>query len=189
MTGLSDFYAANGYQITTVPSSFSGTLSTNSLSISTSVSLVGTTVSSLHFATASPTEPTALPSISAAEPPTHEVTSSALNSSTKAGVGVGVAVGFLLAGVLLYFLVRRLQRQPQRDITHAGTSTDAGVTISGSRLYEKPGHYEKPELTGEDARKEMDAAERRKAELPGQETVMEVDATPAENRVTYELLV
>ena len=175
VTGLSDFYAANGYQIATVPSSFSDTLSTNALSVSTSVSSVGTT--------ASPTEPTALPSIFPAEPSTHETASSALSSSTKADVGVGVAVGVSLAGGLLYFLIRRLRRQPQRDMAHAGTSTNAGVTMSGSR------RYEKPELTGEDARKEMDAAERRKAELPGQETVMEVDATPAENRVIYELLV
>ena len=98
-------------------------------------------------------------------------------------------MGVSLAGVLLYFLVRRLRRKPQRDMAHASTSTEAGVGMSGSRCYEKPGRYEKPELTGEDARKEMDAAERRKAELPGQESVMEVDATPAENRVTYELLV
>ena len=92
-------------------------------------------------------------------------------------------MGVSLAGVLLYFLVRRLRRQPQRDMAHAGTSTNAGVTMSGSR------RYEKPELTGEDTRKEMDAAEKSKPELPGQETVMEVDATPAENRVIYELLV
>lgn len=56
-------------------------------------------------------------------------------------------------------------------MAHAGTSTNAPL---GSR------RYEKPELTGEDARKEMDAAERRKAELPGEETRMEMEATPAE---------
>ena len=92
-------------------------------------------------------------------------------------------MGVSLAVVLLYFLVRRLRRQPQRDMAHAGTSTNTGVTISGSR------HYEKPELTGEDTRKEMDASERRKAELPGEETVMEVEATPAEKRLIHELLV
>lgn len=138
VTGLSEFYAANGYQIPTVPSSFSDTQSANALSVSTSVSLAGTTASTLHFAAASATEPTALPSISAAEPSTHETASAALSSSTKADVGVGVAVGVSLAVVLLYFLVRRLRRQPQRDMAHAGTSTNAGVTISGSRHYENP---------------------------------------------------
>ena len=52
---------------------------------------------------------------------------------------------------------------------HAGTSTKAPL---GSK------QYEKPELTGEDARKEMDAAERRTAELPGNGTRIELEATP-----------
>lgn len=116
----------------------------------------------------------------------HPVKASApsgLNSSTKAGVGVGVTVGASLVGVLLYFLVRRLRRQHKRDIAHAGTSTNAEVTPPGSR------RYEKPELTGEDARKEMDAAERRRAELSGQQVRMEMEATPAGNMVAHELLV
>ena len=87
-------------------------------------------------------------------------------------------MGVSLAGLLLYFLVRRLRRPLRRDMAHAGTSAKAPL---GSR------RYEKPELTGEDARKEMDAAERRKAELPGEETRMEMEATPAERKVLHEL--
>ena len=110
------------------------------------------------------------------------MTPSRLNLSTKAGVGVGVTVGVSLAGTLLYFLVRRLRRQHQRDTVHAGTSTNAEViTPPGSR------RYEKPELTGEDARKELNAAERRKAELAGEQTRVEMAA--GDRGVIHELLV
>lgn len=87
-------------------------------------------------------------------------------------------MGVSLVGGVLYFLVHRLRRPLRRDMALAGTSTKAPL---GSR------RYEKPELTGEDARKEMDAAERRKAELPGEETRMEMEATPAERKVLHEL--
>ena len=87
-------------------------------------------------------------------------------------------MGVSLAALLLYFLVRRLRRPFQRDTAHAGISTKAPL---GSR------RYEKPELTGEDARKEMDAAERRKAELAGEETRMEMETTPAGRKVLHEL--
>lgn len=86
---------------------------------------------------------------------------SGLNSSTKAGIGVGVTVGVSLAAIPLYFLVLRLRRQQKKDIAHAGTSTNADVEPPGSR------RYEKPELMGEDARKELDATERRRVELSG----------------------
>ena len=56
---------------------------------------------------------------------------------------------------------------------HAGTSTNPEIEPPGSR------RYEKPELTGEDARKELDAAERRKPELAGEQTRMEMEATAA----------
>ena len=84
-------------------------------------------------------------------------------------------MGMSLAGILLYFLVRRLRRQHKRDIAYASTSTNAEVKPPGSR------RFEKPELTGEDAHKEMDAAERRRAELSGQQTRMEMEAMPARN--------
>ena len=80
-------------------------------------------------------------------------------------------MGVALVGVLLYFSVRRLRRQPQKDSAHKGSSPG-------------PIWYEKPELTGEDACKEMDTAERRTAELAGDETGVEMDA--AERR-TAEL--
>ena len=66
---------------------------------------------------------------------------------------------------------------------HTGTSTNAEVESPGSK------RYEKPELTGEDARKELDATERRIPELAGEQTRMEMDALPAENRGIHELLV
>ena len=108
---------------------------------------------------------------------------SGLNSSAKAGIGVGVTVGVSLASMLLYFLVRRLRRQHERDMVYADTSTNAEVESPGSR------RYEKPELTGEDARKELDTAERRQAELAGEQTRTEMDAMAAGNRVIHELLV
>ena len=61
----------------------------------------------------------------------------------------------------------RLRKQARTDVAHAGTSTEAPL---GSR------RFEKPELIGEDARKEMDATERRKAELPGSGTSIELEA-------------
>ena len=77
-------------------------------------------------------------------------------------------MGVSLVGVLFYFSVRRLRRQPQKekDSAHKGRSP-------GSR------GYEKPELPGEDAYKEMDAAERRTAELAGDGIRLEMDGTPA----------
>ena len=94
--------------------------------------------------------------------------SSALGSSTKAGIGVGVTFGVSLAGLLIYFLVHRLRKQARRDKAHAGTSTEAPLGLR---------RFEKPELMGDDARREMDAAERRKAELPGNGTSIELEAT------------
>ena len=148
---------------------------TNALSSSTSVSTSGITAKSWSFVAASQTNSTALPfkSTAGADQPRQNTASSALSSSTKAGVGVGVTFGASLAGLLIYFLVRRLRRQARRDMARAGTSRTAPL---GSR------RYEKAELTGEDARKEMNAAaESREAELPGNGTNFELEATPAEN--------
>ena len=86
-------------------------------------------------------------------------------------------MGVSFAGILLCFLIRRLRRQHQRDIVHTSTSINAKVEPPGSR------RYEKPELTGEDARKELDAAERRKPELAGEQTRMELEAITAGDRV------
>ena len=47
--------------------------------------------------------------------------------------------------------------------------------------------WEKPELMGEDARKEMGAVEIRGAELTGGELRMEMDTSLAEHRVIHEL--
>ena len=67
-------------------------------------------------------------------------------------------------------------------MVHTGTSTNAEVEPPGSR------RYEKPELAGEDAHKEPDAAGRREAELAGEQTRTEMDAMAAGNRVIHELL-
>ena len=183
---LSEFYAANDYQVASVTSSSSNTLSTDalSISISTSISPTKTTAPPSTSAIASQTRSTALPSTSSDRPPTDQgIAISGLSSSTKAGIGVGVTVGASLAGTLLYFLVRRLRRQYQRDMVHTGTSTNAEVKPPGLR------RYQKPELTGEDARKELDATERRKAELAGEQIWMEMESMSAGNRVFHELLV
>ena len=86
-------------------------------------------------------------------------------------------MGVSLAGIVLCFLLRRLRRQHQRDGVHAGTSTDAEVILLGSE------RYEKPELTAEDTRKELEAAERRGAELAGGQTGIELEAMAARDRV------
>ena len=52
-------------------------------------------------------------------------------------------------------------------MAHADTSTEAPLDLR---------QYEKPELTGEDARKELDAAGRRTAELLGNGTSIELEA-------------
>ena len=110
-------------------------------------------------------------STSAALPPTHQIASSGLSSSIKAGIGVGVPVGISTVGLLLYFSIRQLRRRPRTDQVHAGTLTDAERTPPGSR------RYEKPELTGEDARRKLVATERRGAGLSGDEPRMEMKAT------------
>ena len=86
-------------------------------------------------------------------------------------------MGVSLAGIALYFLLRRLRRQYRRDRVHAGTVTDAEVILLGSE------RYEKPELMAEDARKELEAAERRGAELAGGQTGIELEAMAARDRV------
>ena len=86
-------------------------------------------------------------------------------------------MGVSLAGIVLYFLVRRLRRQHQRNREHTRTSTDAEVILLGSE------RYEKPELTAEDARKELEAVERRGAELAGGQTRIELEAIAARDRV------
>ena len=179
---LSEFYAANAYQIATIMSSSSNTLSTNTLSISTSRSPTRSTPSTSTIS--SQTKSTASPSATSERPPIDQrKATSGLNPSTKVGIGVGVILGVSLIGTLLYFLVHRRRRQHQRSIVHAGTSINADIEWPGSR------RYEKPELTGEDTRKELDATERRRPELAGEETRIEMDAMEGGNGIIHELLV
>ena len=89
-------------------------------------------------------------------------------------------MGVSLTSILLYFLVRRLQRRCHRELVDASTrTTTAEVEPPDSR------RYEKPELTGEDARKEMDAAERGRVELAGEQTVMELEAIARGDRMMH----
>ena len=92
-------------------------------------------------------------------------------------------MGISAIGLLLYFSMRQLRRRPQKDLVHADVLRNAEVTPPGSR------RYEKPELTGESARRELDAAERRRAELSGDEPKIKMDATPAEHEVVHELYI
>ena len=149
--GLSEYYAGNGYHVPTAKSDLSSTLSSETLSMSTSASTIRTTASSstiaitsrtepttpsLRFATAFQNKSTTLLSTSAALPPTHQVVSSGLSSSIKAGVGVGVPVGISTVGLLLYFSMRQLRRRSRRNQAYASTLTDAEVTPPGSRRYD-----------------------------------------------------
>ena len=71
-------------------------------------------------------------------------------------------MGVSLVGVLLYFSLRRPRGQPRKDAAH---------TVSSPATM----RYEKPELTGEDAYTETDAAERRTAEMAGDEIGFEME--------------
>lgn len=90
-------------------------------------------------------------------------------------------MGALAVGVPLFLLVRWLRRQRQKGLGHAGVLNFAEGAPPDSR------RYEKPELTGEDARKETDAEERRKAELMGQDARTEMEATPPEHTIAHKL--
>ena len=82
-------------------------------------------------------------------------------------------MGASLAGIALYFLVRWLRRRHQSDGVNTGTSTQDAepiLLLLGSE------RYEKPELTAEDARKELEGGKRRGAELAGSQTAMELEA-------------
>ena len=81
-------------------------------------------------------------------------------------------MGVLLTGILLYFLVRWWQRQNQKGLVDASTST-TNAEIKPPLVTRR---YKKPELADEDARQELDAAERGKAELAGEHARMELDA-------------
>ena len=166
--GLSEYYARNGYQAS------SDTLSTNTLSTFTSAPLSITG----QFQTTTITSqirPTVLASLSTAVPSIHQIASSELNSSAKAGLGVGVGLGVSIVGLLLYFSVRWLRRRSRRDLKRTINLRNPTVKMPGSE------RFEKPELAGEDA------AVRRGAEVIGDEAGIEMDATLAEQRVRHEL--
>ena len=73
-----------------------------------------------------------------------------------------------------------MRGRPRKSLAYISALRNVG-TPPGS----KP--WEKPELTGEDARTELSAVEIRGAELTGGVARMEMDVTPAEHRFKHEL--
>ncbi|KAM0803702.1 hypothetical protein BDR22DRAFT_960777 [Usnea florida] len=174
---LSAFYAANDYQVATVTSRLADTPLTTVVSLSNGgfKTEIMAPPSTSTPALVSPTNPAA-----ASSTPSNKLTTdqdpppSGLKSSAKAGIGVGVAVGGVsLAGIMLYILMRRQRRQ--RDTVQAETLVNAEARPPESQ------RYEKPELTGEDFRKELDAADGRNAELTGEDLRKELDAADGRN--------
>ena len=90
-------------------------------------------------------------------------------------------MGALAVGVPLFLLVRWLRRQRQKGLGRAGALNFAEGAPPDSR------RCEKPELTGKDARKQMDVEERRKAELMGQDARTEMEATSREHTIAHKL--
>ena len=82
---------------------------------------------------------------------------------------------------MFLLLLRRIRRHRQDNTWHSG----ALGAIDTAPL--DPRQWEKPELIGEDARKEMDAEERRKAELPGEGARMEMGAADLRQMIVSEL--
>ena len=178
--GLSSFYAENGYQIAPITSSLSNNFLTTSLSSPLPA----------FPSTSAPTSPSSSllvsPSTSASTPTSTYVSTpppsrnppSPLGTGIKVGIGVGV-VGFLAIAGIFLLLLRRARRR-RRDTRHFGALGAVGVAPSDSR------QWEKPELVGEDARKEMEAREWR-AELPGEAARTEMGAGDLRRNIFPEL--
>ena len=151
---LSTFYAENGYQIVTTTSSSSNILPKTSPSSPLPVFSSTSAPTSTYVGTSPPGQKSPSP----------------LDTGTKAGIGIGAVVGTLAIAGMLLLLLRRVRRHRRDDKRHS----IALGTIERTPL--DPRQWEKPELIGEDARKEMGAEERRKAELPGEEARTEIGA-------------
>ena len=82
---------------------------------------------------------------------------------------------------MLLLLLRKVRRH-RRDYTrHSGALGATGMAPPDPR------QWEKPELVGEDARKEMEAREWRGAELPGEEARTEIGAGDLRQIILSEL--
>ena len=161
---LSTFYAENGYQLTNTTSSSSNNLPTTSPSSPLPI----------FPSTSSPT------STYIGASPTDRNSPSPLSTGTKAGVGIAVAGSLSIAGIVL-FLVCRVRRRRRDDRRHSRISEATDPVPLDQR------QWEKPELIGEDARKEMEAEERRRAELPGKEARTEMSAADMRQMLVAEL--
>ena len=162
---LSTFYAENGYQIATTTSSSSNILPTTSPSSPLPVFPSTLAPTSTYVGTSPP----------------DRISPSPLDTGTKAGIGIGAVIGTLAIAGMFLLLLRRLRRH-RRDNTRHSAALGA---IDTAPL--DPRQWEKPELIGEDARKEMDAEERRKAELPGGDPRTEMGTADLRQTIVHEL--
>ena len=106
---------------------------------------------------------------------------SPLGTGTKAGIGIGAVVGALAMAGILFHIMRNVQRRRRDNTRHSGALGAIETAPLESR------QWEKPELVGEDARKEMEAGERTGAELPGEEARMDMGAADLRQMIIHEL--
>ena len=161
---LSTFYAENGYQLTNTTSSSSKSLPTTSPSSPLPI-LPSTSSPTSTYINASPTD---------------RNSPSPLNTGTKAGIGIAVAGSLSIAGIVLLLLCR-VRRRRRDDRRHPRISEATDPAPLDQR------QWEKPELIGEDARKEMEAEERRRPELPGEGARAEMGAADLRHMIVSEL--
>ncbi len=82
---------------------------------------------------------------------------------------------------MFLLLLRRVRRHHCDNTRHSGALGATEMAPLHSR------QWEKPELVGEDARKEMEAKERMRAELPGEEARTEMGTTDLRQMIVPEL--
>lgn len=162
---LSTFYTENGYQIATTTSSSSNILSTTSPSSPLPVAPSTSAPTSTYVGTSPPDQNSASP----------------LDKAAKAGIGIGAVVGTLAIAGIFLLLLHRVRRHRQNNTGHSGALGAIGMAPRDPR------QWEKPELVGEDARKEMEAREWTRAELPGEEARTEMGAADPRQMTAHEL--
>ena len=173
-TALSTFYAENGYQITNITSSSSNILPTTSPSSPLS-SFPSTSSPTSAYISTSPT------STYISTSPTDRNPPSRLDTASKASIGIGAVVGTLFIAGIVILLLYRKRRLRQENGKHPGI-LEAIETAPPDR-----GQWEKPELIGEDARKEMESEGRRLPELHGEGARVEMGTANLRHMMVSEL--
>ena len=97
-----------------------------------------------------------------------------------AGICIGAVVGILSIAGLFLLLLRRVRRHRRDDSRHPGILEASKTTLPDQR------QWEKPELIGEDARKEMEAEERTRPELHGEGARAEMGAADLRHMIISE---